>query len=119
MSTMTSAPSTRVRRPAAVTREHLLDVAEDLFYRYGIHVTGVDTIADRAGVAPTTLYRLFGSKDELVAAYVERYAAGYQGWIESITSDSASYRPESGSSPSSTRSPTSPDRKHFAAVRSS
>jgi AcrR family transcriptional regulator len=88
MSTMTSATSTRVRRPAAVTREHLLDVAEDLFYRYGIHVTGVDAIAGRAGVAPTTLYRLFGSKDELVAAYVERYAAGYQGWIESMTSDS-------------------------------
>jgi AcrR family transcriptional regulator len=87
MSTMTSAQQTRVRRPAAETREHILDVAEDLFYRLGIHATGVDTIAERAEVAPTTLYRLFGSKDDLVAAYVDRYAAGYQDWIESITSD--------------------------------
>ncbi|HEY1488105.1 MAG TPA: TetR/AcrR family transcriptional regulator [Micromonosporaceae bacterium] len=84
---MTSAPSTRTRRPAAETREHVLDVAEDLFYRLGIHATGVDTVAAQAGVAPTTLYRLFGSKDDLVAAYVERYAAGYRDWIESITSD--------------------------------
>ena len=34
---------------------------------------GVDKIVAEAGVAPTTLYRLFGSKDELVAAYVDRY----------------------------------------------
>jgi AcrR family transcriptional regulator len=85
MSTMTSA--TRARRPAAVTREHLLDVAEELFYADGIHVTGVDTIAAQAEVAPTTLYRLFGSKDDLVAAYVDRYAAGYREWIESVTAD--------------------------------
>jgi AcrR family transcriptional regulator len=89
MSSMITASSTRIRRPAAETREHLLDVAEDLFYRFGIHATGVDTVATEAGVAPTTLYRLFGSKDDLVAAYVERYAAGYQGWIESITADPA------------------------------
>jgi AcrR family transcriptional regulator len=55
----------------------------------GIHATGVDTLAAHAGVAPTTLYRLFGSKDDLVAAYVERYAAGYREWVESITSDRA------------------------------
>jgi AcrR family transcriptional regulator len=89
MSSMTSAPSTRVRRPAAETREHLLDVAEDLFYRQGIHATGVDAVAAEAGIAPTTLYRLFGSKDDLVAAYVERYATGYRAWIEEITSDPA------------------------------
>jgi AcrR family transcriptional regulator len=86
---MTSAPTIRIRRPAAETREHLLDVAEELFYRDGIHATGVDTVAAQAGIAPTTLYRLFGSKDELVAAYIDRYAAGYQEWIDSITSDPA------------------------------
>jgi AcrR family transcriptional regulator len=89
MSSMTTAPTIRTRRPAAETREHLLDVAEDLFYRHGIHATGVDTVAARAGVAPPTLYRLFGSKDDLVAAYVERYASGYRDWIESITADPA------------------------------
>lgn len=88
MSSMSSAPTARrVRRPAAETREHVLDAAEDLFYWQGIHATGVDTIVARAGIAPTTLYRLFGSKDDLVAAYVDRYAAGYRDWIESITAN--------------------------------
>ncbi len=81
--------STRVRRPAAETREHVLDAAENLFYWHGITATGVDRIAAEAGIAPTTLYRVFRSKDALVAAYVDRYAEGYRGWIESLTSDSA------------------------------
>ena len=85
--------STRTRakrtvRPAAETREHILDVAERLFYRDGIRATGVDKITDEAGVAPTTLYRLFASKDDLVAAYVDRYAAGYREWIDALTSAS-------------------------------
>jgi AcrR family transcriptional regulator len=60
---------------------------ENLFYWHGITATGVDRIAAEAGIAPTTMYRLFRSKDELVAAYVDRYADGYRGWIESLTSD--------------------------------
>lgn len=88
MSTVTSArPSAPTRRPAAVTRQEVLDAAEELFYWHGITATGVDRIAVAAGVAPTTLYRLFRSKDGLVAAYVDRYAAGYRSWIESLTSD--------------------------------
>jgi AcrR family transcriptional regulator len=77
----------RAARPAAETREHILDVAERLFYWDGIRATGVDTITREAGVAPTTLYRLFASKDDLVAAYVDRYAAGYRQWIETLTAD--------------------------------
>lgn len=58
-------------RTAAETRSHLLQVAGDLFYWKGIRATGVDQVAAQAGVAPTTLYRLFGSKDDLIGAYVE------------------------------------------------
>ena len=79
--------ATRVRRPASETRELLLDAAEELFYWHGITATGVDRIAAEAGVAPTTLYRLFGSKDALIAAYVDRYAAGYRAWVASMTTD--------------------------------
>jgi AcrR family transcriptional regulator len=61
-----------VRRTAAETRTHVLDVAGELFYWKGIRATGVDQIAAKAEVAPTTLYRLFPSKDDLVGAYVER-----------------------------------------------
>jgi AcrR family transcriptional regulator len=61
-----------MQRTAAETRSHILDVAEELFYWKGIRATGIDAVAAKAGVAPTTLYRLFASKDDLVAAYVER-----------------------------------------------
>jgi len=61
-----------MRRTAEETRAHVLGVARDLFYRQGIRATGVDEVAAKAGVAPTTLYRVFSSKDDLVGAYVER-----------------------------------------------
>ncbi len=49
----------------------ILDVASELFYRRGIHAVGVDTIAAESGVTKRTLYDRFGSKDGLVAAYLE------------------------------------------------
>lgn len=70
-----------MRRTAAETREHVLRVARDLFYWEGIRATGVDRVAAAAGVAPTTLYRLFASKDDLVAAYVDREGRLYREWF--------------------------------------
>src|SRR5258708_13731626 len=75
----------RKRTPAAVTREHVLDVAHDLFYWCGIHSVGVDRVADKAGVAPPTLYRLFESKDEIVEAYLKRAGVAYQAWFAHAT----------------------------------
>jgi len=76
-----------MRRTAKETREHVLAVAHDLFYWHSIKGTGVDTIAAKAGVAPTTLYRLFASKDDLVAAYVERAAGLYKQWFLDATAE--------------------------------
>ena len=77
----------------------------------------MDKIAAEAGVAPTTLYRLFASKDDLVAAYVDRYAAGYRDWIETITSDPDA-PPRDRILASSTGSRTTPGRTASAAARS-
>lgn len=76
------------RRSAARTREHILAVAADLFYWDGIRATGVDMVAARAEVAPTTLYRLFASKDDLVAAYVERCSAEYRERLAAVSAPS-------------------------------
>jgi AcrR family transcriptional regulator len=73
---------TMPRRSSDTTRAHVLDVAHELFYWQGIRATGVDSIAKAAEIAPTTLYRLFDSKDDLVAAYVERAAAEYRTWFD-------------------------------------
>jgi AcrR family transcriptional regulator len=79
---MPARATTQRSRTSATTRAHILDVAHELFYWNGIRATGVDAIAKAAGVAPTTLYRLFDSKDDLVGAYVERAADRYRDWFE-------------------------------------
>jgi AcrR family transcriptional regulator len=54
----------------APVRERLLAAATELFYKEGINKVGIDRIIDRAGVAKASLYDSFGSKDELVRAYL-------------------------------------------------
>jgi AcrR family transcriptional regulator len=51
-------------------RERLLAAADELFYAEGIQTVGIDRVIERAGVAKASLYNLFGSKEELVAAYL-------------------------------------------------
>jgi AcrR family transcriptional regulator len=52
-------------------RERLLAAADDLFYREGVQSVGIDRIVREAGVAKASLYNLFGSKEELVQAYLD------------------------------------------------
>jgi AcrR family transcriptional regulator len=54
------------------TAERIVAAAADLFYRQGIRATGVDAIAEAAGCTKKTLYDRFGSKDRLIALYLER-----------------------------------------------
>ncbi len=65
------------RRRGGHARKRLLDSADVLFYERGINTVGVNELAEHAGVAKTSLYLHFSSKDELVAAYlaarVDRY----------------------------------------------
>lgn len=63
-------------------RERILDTANELFYRDGYHAVGIDTIVERSGIAKMTLYRHFRSKDELIAAYLERSNAEFMAWLE-------------------------------------
>ncbi|WP_189034775.1 TetR/AcrR family transcriptional regulator [Nocardia rhizosphaerihabitans] len=61
----------------ASTRDRLLDAAAQLFYEEGVHV-GVDTLCRAAGVSKRSMYKLFDSKDELVAASLERSAPDFE-----------------------------------------
>jgi AcrR family transcriptional regulator len=58
------------------TRDRLLDAAADLFYREGVNV-GVEALTKAAGVSKRSMYQLFGSKEEVVAASLERIGPGY------------------------------------------
>jgi AcrR family transcriptional regulator len=57
--------------PRATARERLLAAADELFYENGINTVGIDRIIEHAGVAKASLYDCFGSKDELIRAYLE------------------------------------------------
>jgi len=57
---------------AAPARERILDAAETEFFQNGIAVTGVDLVASSAGVAIATLYKQFGSKDNLLREVLAR-----------------------------------------------
>jgi AcrR family transcriptional regulator len=60
----------------------LLAAADELFYENGINTVGIDRIIERAGVAKASLYDCFGSKDELVRAYLKRRSLLRQARIE-------------------------------------
>src|SRR5437764_11282608 len=62
----------------ASARERLLTAANELFYEEGIHTVGIDRVIERAGVAKASLYSTFGSKDELVRAYLQGRAVARQ-----------------------------------------
>ena len=70
-------------RPSA--RERLLAAANELFYNEGVHTVGIDRVIEQAGVAKASLYNTFGSKDELVRAYLEtRHASVTQRIMQAV-----------------------------------
>src|ERR1700675_4423560 len=72
-------------------RGRLLNAATRLFCRYGINATGIDAIINEAGTAKTTLYKLFGSKTNLVHAVLESEGKQWREWfIASVESGGGS-----------------------------
>ena len=76
----------RPYRRAAATKAHVLDVAARLFYRDGIRAVAIDRLAADAKVTTATLYRLFGSKEGLVGAYLRQADETWSEWLERSTS---------------------------------
>lgn len=70
-------------------RERLLEAATTLFCRRGINAVGVDLIVAEAGTAKTTLYKLFGSKDQLVEEVLQREGEIWRDWFTRETSRAA------------------------------
>jgi AcrR family transcriptional regulator len=62
-------------------RGRLLSAATRLFCKNGINATGIDAIINEAGTAKTTLYKLFGSKTNLVHAVLETEGKQWREWF--------------------------------------
>lgn len=58
--------------PPQDTRERLLEAATELFTLHGYERTGLSRIARHAGARPGSLYHFFPTKEDLVAATLER-----------------------------------------------
>ena len=82
-------------------RDKILATAADLFYKQGIRAVGVDLVVEKAGVAKTSLYRHFGTKDDLVVAFLQLMDQDF--WKRGIRSrHSMQTTPERNSTRSST-----------------
>jgi len=62
-------------------RERLLDAADRLFYEEGVCTVGVDRILQAADVARASLYSTYGSKDQLIRAYLQRRSDDWQAQV--------------------------------------
>jgi AcrR family transcriptional regulator len=77
----------RQYRSAAETRNRVLGVAGRLFYCQGIRAVGIDRLAAETGVTTATLYRLFGSKEGLIIAYLKQADDEWFNWFDSVVNE--------------------------------
>jgi AcrR family transcriptional regulator len=73
---------------ATSTRERLIEIGSDLFYRHGFYAVGLDSIIDQAGVTKTTFYNHFESKEALILEILEHHD---QWWRDDFTAKLRKY----------------------------
>ena len=73
----------------ASARERILATANELFYSEGIRAIGVDTVVERSGVSKTSLYRVFESKDALIAAFAAERDRSFWEWWDHVEAQHA------------------------------
>lgn len=101
----------------APTRERLVRAASELFYREGTVAVGVDRICQQAQVSKRSMYQLFATKDDLVAAAL---TATGESWCRGTCRPTAARSPlDSASSAFSNGSMRPPEPLATPAARSS
>lgn len=81
--------------PGGDVQQRILDTACQLFYAEGVRAVGIDLIIERAQIAKTSLYRYYRTKDDLVAAFLEREDKEFwQQWDEAAAPHAPDARAE-------------------------
>lgn len=78
-------PAPTERRPPP--RDRLLAAADHLFYEEGVCTVGVDRLLKEADVARASLYTAYGSKDDLVRAYLQTRSERWQSTVAEVLPD--------------------------------
>ena len=64
--------STKAEARAEAQRERILSAAQQCFIEHGFHAAGIASIADKAGMTASLIYRYFENKSAIILAIVER-----------------------------------------------
>jgi AcrR family transcriptional regulator len=85
-------PADNAVTPVDPATQAILDAAVVEFQQHGFRRVALDDVARRAGISRTTIYRRFASRDELVAAVIDRENAAL---FADIANELKSRRPQS------------------------
>lgn len=77
------------RSSSGKARDRALAAASDLFYAHGVRAVGMDAIVRTSGIAKTTIYRHFPTKDDLIAAFLQREDEEFWSHWEQVAPDNA------------------------------
>jgi AcrR family transcriptional regulator len=81
--------ATRARKTKS--EQKILDTAGGLFHRHGLRGVGVDQVIAESGVAKSTLYAHFRTKDDLIAAYLRQTDGS---WMQQLQSAAEAAGPD-------------------------
>jgi AcrR family transcriptional regulator len=62
-------------------RERILEAATDLFDSRGINASGIDLIIAQSGIAKSSLYKYFPSKNQLIVEYLKEKSTRFYDWL--------------------------------------
>jgi len=82
-----TAEVSKLKPRSADKREEVLDIASENFLGKGFDGTSINVMAREAGISKESIYRYFGSKEDLFMAVVERELSFYgNGMLETTNS---------------------------------
>ncbi|WP_411822989.1 TetR/AcrR family transcriptional regulator [Leptospira sp. 'Mane'] len=82
ISSFTKKKARKTSTPKREAQSQIMDAAEELFYKEGARIVGVDAVVKLAGVNKMSLYRQFESKDALLLEYLKRRDEKFWNYLE-------------------------------------
>lgn len=62
-------------------RDELVSKATEVFYRHGFQATGMDRLVAETGISKTSIYKHFGTKDDLIVATLKLRDEHIRSWL--------------------------------------